>query len=86
MATFWVSFATEEKFLGVAIVDMDLDEHGEFSAMDVIKETIRLRCNPGDGSVQVQKIPDSDVIPISFKNRLLRKDEAERLNEGYIIH
>ena len=79
MATFWVSFATDEKFLGVAIVDMALDAHGEFNAMDVIGETIRLRCNPGHGSVLVQNIPDGE-IPISFKNRLLGKDEAERLN------
>jgi hypothetical protein len=85
MATFWVSFATDEKFLGVAIVDMAPDAYGEFSAMDVIGETIRLRCNPGYGSVQVQRIPDGE-IPISFKNRLLTKDEAERLNAVRLIN
>jgi hypothetical protein len=78
MATFWVSFATEEKFLGVAIIDVD-DETP--TAEDVVRETIRLGCNPGDGAVQAQRIPDGK-IPDSFKNRLLGKDEVAHLNAG----
>ena len=77
MATFWVSFATDEEFLGVAIVDVDV-ETASGNTEEIVRETIRLGCNPGHGSVQIQKIPDSE-IPSSFKNRLLDKDEAGRL-------
>lgn len=79
MAMFWVSFATEEKFLGVAIIDMDDEDP---AAEDVVRETIRLGCNPGDGAVQVQKIPARAAIPDGFKNRLLGKDEVAHLNAG----
>jgi len=40
MTTYWVSFATHEKFLGVAIVDLD-NEHAD--ASDIIKEIIASR-------------------------------------------
>lgn len=76
-STFWVSFATEEKFLGVAIIDMD---DATATAEAVIEETIRLGCNPGDGSVQVQRIPASERIPDRFKNRLLDRDEVAHLS------
>jgi hypothetical protein len=73
MATYWVSFATEEMFLGAAIIDMD-DEDADTE--DVVKETIVRRCNPGTGSVRVTRIK-SDAVPDSFKNRLLGPDEAK---------
>jgi hypothetical protein len=82
MATFWVSFATDEKFLGVAIVDMDNDDA---DIRDVVEKTIALGCNPGDGSVQAQKIPGSK-IPRWFKNRLLTKEEVGHLNAGGYIN
>jgi hypothetical protein len=87
MATFWVSFATEEEFLGVAIIDMDDDEGAtdRERAERVIRRTIELGCNPGDGSVQAQRIPD-DKIPDSFKNRLLGQDEVDHLNAGGVKH
>jgi hypothetical protein len=79
MATYWVSFATEEKFLGVAVVELpDNEDDHKHSAVEVVKETIARGCNPGYGSVQVQRIPDDD-IPDSFKNRLLEDDECKYL-------
>jgi hypothetical protein len=92
MATFWVSFATEEKFLGVAIVDFDDSTYDREDPNDrqelvaaVIRKTIELGCNPGDGSVQSQKIP-GDKIPDSFRNRLLGQDEVDHLNAGGFLH
>jgi len=82
MTTYWVSFATHEKFLGVAIVDLD-NEHAD--ASDIIKEIIARGCNPGDGSMQAQIIPARD-IPDRFKNRLLGKDEIEHLNTGGFLN
>ena len=75
MTTYWVSFATDNEFLGVAIIDMDAEKP---SAIDIVEKTIDLGCNPGDGSVQAQRIPDE--IPERFKNRLLTKDEVALLN------
>ena len=77
MATYWVSFATDDEFLGVTIIDMDDEEP---TAMNVVKKTIELGCNPGDGGIQVQRIPDE--IPERFKNRLLTQDEVALLNAG----
>jgi hypothetical protein len=84
MATFWVSFANDDEFLGVAIVDFD---DREFDPDDrrklveaVIRKTIEVGANPGDGGVQAQKIPDE--LPERFKNRLLTKDEVALLNAG----
>lgn len=54
-------------------------------AQAVIRKTIELGCNPGDGSVQAQKIP-GDKIPDSFKNRLLTQAEVNYLNAGGALH
>jgi hypothetical protein len=48
---------------------------------EIIRKTIRLGCNPGNGSVQIQTLP-KDEIPERFKNRLLTADEADLLNVG----
>jgi hypothetical protein len=82
MATYWVSFATKEKFLGVAIVDIP-DPSEDTSRLDIIyavvDETIARGCNPRAGSVQAHRVPAGE-IPDSFKNRLLGKDEVDYLN------
>jgi hypothetical protein len=46
----------------------------------IVRKTIELGCNPGDGGVQIQRIPDE--IPGRFKNRLLTEDEIDLLNAG----
>jgi hypothetical protein len=81
MTTYWVSFATKEKFVGVAIVDVDVDDK-EFSdaemATAIIEETIRRGCNGGPHtSVRMMKLPANRHIPDSLKNRLLSKDEID---------
>ena len=53
MVTYWVSFATDEAFLGVTIVDMEEDDA---DIVSVVKKTIEVGANPGDGSVQMQKL------------------------------
>jgi hypothetical protein len=82
MATFWLSFATDEKFLGVAIIDLDNEQA---HVAEIIKETIARGCNPGDGSMEVKIIP-ARKIPDRFKNRLLGKDEVEHLNAGGFLN
>jgi hypothetical protein len=81
MTTWWVSFATKKGFLGVAIVDINDDEDMDERTIGqtIIEETIIRGCNPGDGSVQMFKIPDSTPIPDNFKNRLLGKNEITEL-------
>jgi hypothetical protein len=83
MATYWMSFATDEKFLGVAIVDVPDDEDADI--FRVVDETIARGCNPRAGGVQMHRIP-ADEIPDSFKNRLLGQDEVEYLNAGGHLH
>jgi hypothetical protein len=81
MATFWVSFANDDEFLGVAIVDHDdADSDSATIVQTIVRKTIELGCNPGDGGVQIQRIPDE--IPERFKNRLLTEDEIDLLNAG----
>lgn len=76
MSTYWISFATE---FGVAIVDDD----DASDAVTIVRRTIELGCNPGSGSVQIQKLLN-DEIPERYKNRLLTKDEVELLNAGRV--
>jgi hypothetical protein len=92
MATYWVSFSTEEKFLGVAIIDFDDNTYDRSDPGDrqdlaeaVIRKTIELGCNPGDGSVQAQRI-SGDKIPVRFKNRLLTQDDVDYLNTRGPLH
>ena len=77
MVTYWVSFATDEAFLGVTIVDMEEDDA---DIVNVVKKTIEVGANPGDGSVQMQKLHER--IPERYKNRLLSSDEAKFLMSG----
>ena len=51
LRTFWLSFATENEFVGVAIVDLCKDEIGtEKPIFAAISKTIRLKINPGPGT------------------------------------
>jgi hypothetical protein len=77
MATFWVSFADEDEFLGAAIVDADCDT---YDVETIIREIIDLGCNPpGECRAQIQRIPG---FPERFKNRLLTKDDIDLLIAG----
>jgi hypothetical protein len=53
-----------------------------FTAVEIVDETIRRGCNPGDGSERVQRLPARVHIPDGFKNRLLGQDEVAHLNAG----
>jgi len=75
MTTYLVQFATDRKFLGVAIVDLEEDA----DIYEVIDETIARGCNPGDGSVAVMTLKPDVRIPDCFKNRLLGEEEAQRM-------
>ena len=93
--TFWLSFADEDYgFLGVAIVDLSVAEmrrtkiKGEGAltrsrnpnadAIAAIQKTHDLGINPG-GHVACTEIPQANYIADEFKDRLLDRDEAERL-------
>jgi hypothetical protein len=79
--TFWLSFAYEDGFAGVAVVDLSTDEISADTPIEAaIHKTIRLKINPGpDTSVQMQELPP-DEIPEQFKNRLLGRAEVDLLN------
>jgi hypothetical protein len=56
MTTFWLSFtdpevASDKRFLGVAIFDMDESE-GERSVSDIVKHSHALGINPGGAAVR----------------------------------
>jgi hypothetical protein len=75
MTTFWLSFtdpevASDKRFLGVAIFDMDESE-GELSVADIVRRSHDLGINPG-GAVCVQEVPSS--IPDEYKNKLITDD------------
>jgi hypothetical protein len=62
MTTFWLSFtgpefASDKRFLGVAIFDMDESE-GELSIADIVRRSHDLGINPG-GAVSVQEVSSS---------------------------
>lgn len=75
-ATHWLSFADDKAFYGVAIVDGDV----EVCIANVLRDAVSLGCRPGCGDAKMQKLPP-DLIPKHYKNRLLTRDEAERLLE-----
>ena len=81
MATYWISFSTDEKWLGAAIVDLDDDEA---SVEDVVKKAMAVGCAPGPGDGQAQRvltqqIPDGKILG-SFKSRLLGDDDLDHFN------
>lgn len=77
MNWWWLSFCDARlpkglQFLGVALV--------EVASMDqVVPEAWRLGINPG-GEVQFLQLPSGVEPPPEFRNRLLTKAEAERLD------
>jgi hypothetical protein len=82
--TFWLSFANEDGFGGVVIIDLDgtkisLDDKW---MMPAIRKSIDLGINPGPKyAVQGHELPP-DEIPERFKHRLLDCDEVNHLNAG----
>ena len=74
MTTFWLSFsepraASNERFLGVAIFDMDESE-GKVTASEILKKAWDLGINPG-GAVSIQEV---SAIPDKYKNQLITDD------------
>jgi hypothetical protein len=77
--TFWLSFATEDGFLGVAIIDLTPDEIGDDDWIGpAVVKARSLGANPG-GHVQGSEIPQEDYIPEGFKHRLLNEHDIHRL-------
>jgi hypothetical protein len=76
--TCWASFADEDRFRGLAIVDVDVDEDGHWAGA-LIQKTIAAGCNAGpDTSVSMGRC--RCLIPSEHKNRLITdKDEAQRV-------
>jgi hypothetical protein len=72
--THWLSFADDGAFYGVVVVDGDV----EVCVANMRRKTIGLGCHPGHGGISMQKL-QLGLIPKRYKNRLLSKDEAERL-------
>jgi hypothetical protein len=68
----WLSFAVEAGFLGVAIVSAD-DEMG------AIEEATRRGINPG-GQVKLTSVPASYLEKVRpYANRLMKREELERI-------
>ena len=72
MNWYWISFADEDAFLGVAVVDA-ADEKG------AIEKTHELKINPG-GEALILLLQKAHVPPASHSNRLLTKAETEQLS------
>jgi hypothetical protein len=74
MTTFWLTFndlnaPSNERFLGVAIFDMDESE-GELPTGEIVRRAWELGINPG-GSVRVSAV---GPIPDQYKNQLITDD------------
>ena len=81
--TFWLSFANEERFGGVVIVDMQEDELKGFDEgsriVPVTAKTIKLGINPGgEYDVLMYAVPPSRHIPEHYKHRILDHAEADK--------
>ena len=75
MTTFWLSFndpnaSSTERFLGVAIFDMD-ESGGEIPVAEIVRRSQELGINPG-GAVCVREV---DSIPEEYKNQLTTDDD-----------
>ncbi len=68
---FYLSFADDKGFLGAAIVETC----GEMHAIELAHT---LGINPG-GEVMVFEVPEGAPLPEAAKNRLLSKNELDRL-------
>jgi hypothetical protein len=81
LKTFWLSFANENEFGGVVVVDVRKDEiSAQRAFFAAIEKSIRLKINPGpDYDVHGHEIPP-DVISQQFKHRLLSRAEVDLLN------
>jgi len=75
MTTFWLTFndceaPSNERFLGVAIFDMDEDANNPLSADEIVREAWRRQINPG-GTVCICEV---EAIPNEHKNKLITDD------------
>jgi hypothetical protein len=68
---FYLSFADDDGFRGAAIVEA----HGPAHALQL---THRLGINPG-GEIATWEIPEGAPLPDAAKNRLLSKEDLDRL-------
>lgn len=76
MTTFWLNFTdpkknSSDRFLGVAIFDMEEDKANPLTVTDIVRHSHHLKVNPG-GSVSVQEI--DTAIPDEHKNKLITDD------------
>jgi hypothetical protein len=69
----WLSFADDDGFRGVAIVQAG-------DVIEGVTEAWRLEINPGGGVLSVQ-IPDErlSLYPVEMRNVLLNREQAEML-------
>lgn len=74
----WLSFATDTEFLGVAIVEADAE-----NIIDAAIQAIKLGCVPGKNA-EVAGTPANDgvLIPDEYKNRLLTYDELQAADQA----
>jgi hypothetical protein len=68
---FYLSFATEHKFLGAVVVEA-------IGPMHALQRVHELGLNPG-GQVLTFEVPDGAPLPDAAKNRLLSKEDLDRL-------
>jgi hypothetical protein len=76
MTTFWLSFidpnaSSTDRFLGVAIFDMDESE-AQIPVAQIVRRSWQLGINPG-GAVSVQVV---ESIPDKYKNKLITDDDV----------
>jgi hypothetical protein len=71
----WLSFATAEQFLGVAVVEAVTFE-------DAIRAARARGCNPG-GEVQAQRLPGDHRIGPEYRNRLLSASDIDAMRQSW---
>jgi len=81
--TVWLSFATDETFGGLVIVDVEDDnKEDEILMLDAVRKTILLNINPGPKYQVVGRVVRCINVADQFKNRLLSREEAEMVEQG----
>lgn len=75
---FWMSFATEDGFLGCIVTRAVMDQDNAPCFPCTLQKTHDLGINPG-GEVMSFVFSDEAPVPPEYVDRLMNREEAERL-------
>lgn len=78
----WLSFADEDRFLGLAVVEVQRSAHSKVWMFRAIRRAWDMGINPGGEVVAFDVTASISEIPESLRNRLLSKGEAEEIGQS----